>query len=96
VAILQGGTATCSGQRVTTSGAARRQHGVRPRPWVVVPALVSTSLCLVLAFAVPVAAQQRIDTEHSTITIRVFKSGLFRAFADDHVIQAPVSEGTVD
>jgi hypothetical protein len=37
-----------------------------------------------------------IDGQHSTITVRVFKSGLFRAFADNHVVQAPVAEGAVD
>jgi hypothetical protein len=30
------------------------------------------------------------------VTVRVFKSGLFRAFADDHVIEAPLAEGSLD
>jgi hypothetical protein len=38
----------------------------------------------------------RIDIQHSTITVHVFKSGLLRAFADNHVIQAPPSDGWVD
>jgi hypothetical protein len=39
-------------------------------------------------------AQRRpIDTAHSTLTVFVYKSGLFSAFADDHVIKAPVSRG---
>src|SRR3954467_7366253 len=47
--------------------------------------------------ALPGAPTARaIDSERSTITVRVFKSGLFRAFADDHVVTAPVAEGTVD
>jgi polyisoprenoid-binding protein YceI len=37
-----------------------------------------------------------IDTERSTITVRVYKSGLFRAFADNHVVQAAVTQGTLD
>jgi len=37
-----------------------------------------------------------IDTQRSTLTIRVFKSGLFSAFADNHELQAPISEGWVD
>jgi polyisoprenoid-binding protein YceI len=37
-----------------------------------------------------------IDTERSTITVRVYKSGLFRAFADNHIVQAQVTEGTLD
>jgi hypothetical protein len=45
----------------------------------------------------PIVAQPRtIDTQRSTITVRVFKSGLFRAFADNHVIQAPLTEGALD
>src|SRR5215217_5729572 len=95
--MLPGDVGKCSGQRVAISCIVRRQQRVRPHPWVVLPtAVLSASLCFVLAFAAPVAAQRHVDTEHSTLTIRVFKSGLFRAFADDHVIQAPVTEGTVD
>ena len=37
-----------------------------------------------------------IDPEHSAITVHVGKSGLFRAFADDHEIRGPVKEGVVD
>ena len=36
---------------------------------------------------------RQIDTKKSSITIRVFKSGLFSAFAHDHEIVAPISEG---
>jgi polyisoprenoid-binding protein YceI len=42
------------------------------------------------------AAERAIDTEHSTITLHVSKSGLFRAFADNHVIQVPVTGGSFD
>jgi hypothetical protein len=34
-----------------------------------------------------------IDAEHSVITVHVFKSGLFSAFADNHEIRAPISRG---
>lgn len=37
-----------------------------------------------------------IDAQRSIVTIRVFKSGLFSAFADNHEVQAPISEGSVD
>jgi polyisoprenoid-binding protein YceI len=37
-----------------------------------------------------------IDTERSTITVRVYKSGLFRAFADNHIVHAQVTQGTLD
>jgi hypothetical protein len=42
------------------------------------------------------AQAERIDLRRSTITIRVFKSGLFRAFADDHLIEAPLAEAALD
>lgn len=45
----------------------------------------------------PVIAQSTpIDTEHSKITIAVYKSGLFSGFAHDHQIAAPLSSGTLD
>ena len=46
--------------------------------------------------AVGVEAETRpIDVERSTLTISVYKSGLFSAFADNHVIRAPISNGHV-
>lgn len=59
--------------------------------------LRSVTLVFGLALAAPGSAGDRpIDTGRSTVTVRVFKSGLFRAFADDHVIQAPLAEGSLD
>ncbi len=44
----------------------------------------------------PVAAQERaIDLQRSSITVRVSKSGFFKAFADDHTIEAPIAEGAL-
>lgn len=58
--------------------------------------LVTATLGLV-AIALPGYAQTRdIDLTRSTVTVRVFKSGLFRAFADDHEIEAPLAEGSLD
>ena len=57
---------------------------------------IATIVCG-LASAVPGSAEDRaIDTQRSTVTVRVFKSGLFRAFADDHIVQAPLVEGSLD
>ena len=36
-----------------------------------------------------------IDAEHSTLTVFVYKSGLFSAFADNHVVSAPIARGTI-
>jgi polyisoprenoid-binding protein YceI len=41
------------------------------------------------------AADRPIDVERSTLTVRVFKTGLFSAFADNHVIRAPMTNGRV-
>jgi polyisoprenoid-binding protein YceI len=57
--------------------------------------------CLVVAAAVAVAAaavqaqSRQIDTDRSTLTVMVYKSGLFSGFADDHVIDAPIAGGTI-
>ena len=42
------------------------------------------------------AESSAVDVEHSTLTIRVFKSGLFSGFAHDHEIAAPLTSGAVD
>jgi polyisoprenoid-binding protein YceI len=36
-----------------------------------------------------------IDTSRSVLIVRVFKSGIFSAFAHDHEIEAPVAEGDI-
>jgi hypothetical protein len=62
-----------------------------------VAVLVIATVVCGLGSAARVSAEDRvIDTQRSTVTVRVFKSGLFRAFADDHVIQAPLMEGSLD
>ena len=42
------------------------------------------------------AQRQAIDVNRSSLTIRVFKSGVFSGFAHDHEIQARVAEGGID
>ena len=59
--------------------------------------IVAAATLAIVAAALPVGAQPRaIDPKRSTLTVRVFKSGLFRAFADDHVIEAPLADGSLD
>lgn len=56
--------------------------------------LVSMSACLCLAPAVTAQSEAReIDSTHSTITVRVYKSGLLSAFGHNHEIQALVQSG---
>jgi polyisoprenoid-binding protein YceI len=42
-----------------------------------------------------IAQTRPINLEKSTITVLVYKSGLFSAFADDHVIRAPIASGSL-
>src|SRR5262249_42756602 len=48
-----------------------------------------------LATASPLAEQRPIDTGRSTLTVFVYKSGLFAAFADNHTIKAPIASGSL-
>jgi hypothetical protein len=54
--------------------------------------LLALGLTPVLASAQPLA----IDSTKSSVTVRVFKSGLFSGLAHDHTIQAPVATGNID
>ncbi len=56
-------------------------------------------LAALVVFAFPQSSlgQPRpIDTHNSRLVIRVSKAGLFSAFADNHEVEAPISEGFVD
>jgi polyisoprenoid-binding protein YceI len=51
---------------------------------------------VMLVGSTPAAADSRpVDAERSTLTIYAYKSGLFSAFADNHVIRAPIASGRV-
>lgn len=58
----------------------------------------NTAITAVLALASIVAAQaqQQIDVTKSVLTVRVYKSGLFSAFAHDHEIRAAIQSGSFD
>jgi polyisoprenoid-binding protein YceI len=68
--------------------------------------LNALALCTAMVAAAPVFAQERaaqeraaqekaIDTQRSTITIHVGKSGLLSVAAHDHTVSAPISSGTI-
>ena len=42
------------------------------------------------------AQSKAIDANKSSLTVRVFKTGAFSAFAHNHEIQAPLAEGKID
>jgi hypothetical protein len=45
---------------------------------------------------VALAQVQGIDLSASSVTVRVFKAGLFSAFAHDHTVAAPLGAGHLD
>jgi len=54
-------------------------------------------LYIVLLGSMPVFGKVKpIDTEHSSFTIHVGKSGLFSVAGHDHEVVAPIAEGVVD
>jgi hypothetical protein len=60
---------------------------------------LASGLLLIAGWIAPgslLAQPQPIDVNKSSLTIRVFKSGVFSAFAHDHEIQAPIAEGAID
>ena len=57
-----------------------------------------TLACIVVVLtsgSAPARAERRIDIDRSRITIFVYKSGLFSAFADNHIVSARVASGTL-
>jgi hypothetical protein len=66
----------------------------------IVATLVMSSvglLCATIVAAQPGSGPaQTMNTEKSVLTLRVYKSGLFSAFAHDHEIHAPIQQGTFD
>ena len=63
--------------------------------------LSTLALCTAMAAAAPLIAQEKaaqekaLDTQRSTITIHVGKSGLLSAAAHDHTVNAPISSGAI-
>jgi polyisoprenoid-binding protein YceI len=56
------------------------------------------AICSALLVCTAAAAQspKKIDIAKSVLTVRVYKSGLFSAFAHDHEVRAPIQKGTFD
>ena len=68
-------------------------NAIRIRNSWLFAAMLAAPLVLWSADATPA---KEIDTQKSTMTVRVFKSGLFSAFGHDHEISAPIRQGTVN
>jgi polyisoprenoid-binding protein YceI len=56
---------------------------------------VAVALATLAASAAVCAENRPIDAGRSTLMLFVYKSGLFSAFADDHVIRAPIAGGSI-
>jgi polyisoprenoid-binding protein YceI len=57
--------------------------------------VVAAGVVLMAAAARGQGGNRPIDASHSTLTVFVYKSGLFSAFADNHVIKAPIAGGSI-
>jgi polyisoprenoid-binding protein YceI len=56
---------------------------------------LALALTTTAATAVLRAESRPIDAARSTLTVFVYKSGLFSALADDHIIRAPIASGSI-
>lgn len=62
-----------------------------------VAAVVMSSLCAATQLVGAAGEEaRRIDTAHSKMTVHVYKTGLFSAFAHNHEIEAPIESGEVN
>jgi hypothetical protein len=60
------------------------------------PALAVCTFLASTLIAVDARAESGpINTSDSTLTVLVYKSGLFSAFADNHIVKAPIATGTM-
>jgi polyisoprenoid-binding protein YceI len=82
--------------------------GHRRRAWrllrgidiAVISRMVTQRLVITTVFSVAALLATRdttgpIDVRNSKLTVFVYKAGLFSAFADNHVISAPIASGTI-
>ena len=58
--------------------------------------LLTLSAALVIGLAPLAVGQVRQIDSSSRLLVHAYKSGLFSGFADNHEIEAPISEGSVD
>ena len=58
--------------------------------------LLTVSAALVIGLAPLAVGQVRQIDSSSRLVVHAYKSGLFSGFADNHEIEAPIAEGTVD
>jgi polyisoprenoid-binding protein YceI len=82
-------TQSCSDTQEVFEDMSRR---FRARTWCVAGVILFAFRPAAAVAATPAD----IDPARSTMTVHVSKAGLFRVFADDHEIQAPIRAGFID
>jgi polyisoprenoid-binding protein YceI len=93
--------------RIEPRGQMDRTHGRNPcrtrgiekkRAFMIDKAWLRLALPAALTILAGLAwgAKRSVDLQHSTIKIRVFKSGLFSALGHEHEVEAPIAQGEVD
>ncbi len=85
---------------------ARKAAALTPRAWPPLPDMRRTAtIAAILLACTPVmlesqsrasARQLTIDTARSTLTVHVFRSGIFAFAGDNHEIRAPIASGSID
>ena len=78
--------------RMTTKSKLKISEGHTPTLQLVLAVAILTTG---RASSLAIATHQQIDTQQSTITVRVFKAGLFRGFGDNHEILGTVKSGSI-
>jgi hypothetical protein len=58
--------------------------------------VLAFSLILITAPRILLSENRAMDVNHSTLKVRVFKTGLFSPFAHNHEVEAPLSDGHAD
>jgi hypothetical protein len=53
------------------------------------------TVVMLVASTTATADSRPLDLERSTLTVYAYKAGLFSAFADNHVVRAPIASGRV-
>jgi len=73
---------------------------IASKQWIGRGVIAAPMLCSLFLTAWATGAEtggaRRIDTARSKMTVRVFKSGFFSAFAHNHEIEAPIESGEVN
>ncbi len=65
--------------------------------WLMHRSFAALFLACVLQAAQPGVAKTRsLDLQHSTLSLYVYKAGLFAFAADNHEIDAPIAAGSYD